>query len=261
MIVVTFALPAESSAFIRSLKNIRRDGAVLRGNLERQTSNAEGRRLNLPSPYPLPQGEEGAAAPSEEKYDIQSGICILHTGVGAARCEERLGNFLRNETPELLIASGFCGGTKDELHPGDLVIADNASDLSKKARAILPGAVIGKIHSADRIVDRPVDRYEIGREHGAIAIDMETETIARICAARSIPVLALRVVSDSPAAPFPMPPSVLFDIEKQRTNFFLLFSYIARNPSSGINLAQFAKQIARAKTKLADALCAVINEL
>ena len=33
MIVVTFALPAESSAFIRSLKNVKRVGAVVRGEL------------------------------------------------------------------------------------------------------------------------------------------------------------------------------------------------------------------------------------
>ena len=227
MIVVTFALPTESSAFIRSLKNVKRDGAVARGDLEHRTSN----------------------------------ICVLHTGVGAVKCEERLGNFLRHEKPELLIASGFCGGTNDELQPGVLVIADNASEPSQQARAILPGAVFGKIHSADRIIDLAADRYEIGREHGAIAIDMETETIVRLCAKRSIPVLVLRVVSDSPAAPFPMPPSVLFDIEKQRTNFLLLLSYVARNPASAYDLARFARQIARAKRKLRDALCAVLGNI
>ena len=227
MIVVTFALPTESSAFIRFLKNVRRDGAVVRGNVEHRTSD----------------------------------ICAVHTGVGAAKCEERLGNFLRTETAELLIASGFCGGTTDELHPGDLVIADDASDLSRKARAILPAAVIGKIHSADRIVDPAVDRYMIGREHGAIAIDMETKTIARLCAERSIPVLALRVISDSPSAPFPAPPNVLFDIEKQRTDFLQLVSYIARNPISTIRLIEFSKQVALAKSKLADALVVVLHGL
>jgi nucleoside phosphorylase len=227
MIVVTFALPTESSAFVRFLENVRRDGVVVRGNVEHRTSD----------------------------------ICVVHTGVGAAICEERLGNFLRAETPELLIASGFCGGTTDEVHPGDLVIADDASDLSRKARAILPDAVVGKIHSADRIVDPAVDRYAIGREHGAIAIDMETKTITRLCADRSIPVLALRVISDSPAAPFPAPPNVLFDMEAQRTKFAALVAYLARDPASAVRLAQFSQQITRAKTKLADALCAVIHEL
>lgn len=229
MTVVTFALPAESSAFIRLLKGIRRDGAILRGTLENRTKQ----------------------------------VCVLHTGVGASRCEKRVGNFFRDEKPQLLIASGFCGGTSDELRPGDLVIADNASEptLLAKARVTLPNARIGKIHSADRIIDPAADRYAIGREHGAVAVDMETETVARLCAAESIPMLALRVVSDSPGAPFPAPPNVLFDIEKQRTDFSRLFSYIARNPTSALSLAHFSNQIARAKTKLANALTAVMAVL
>jgi nucleoside phosphorylase len=236
MIAVTFALPAESSAFIRLLKGVRRDGALLRGNIQRPTPNVQGPTLN---------------------------VCVLHTGVGAAKCAERIGDFLGAEKPDLLIASGFCGGTNDELQPGDLVIAENAStsDLVQKAREKLSGAIVGKIHSTDRIIDPAADRYAIGREHAAIAVDMETETIWRLCAAESIPMLALRVVSDSPAAPFPAPPNVLFDIEKQRTDFSRLLGYIARNPIFAIRLAEFSKQITAAKAKLGDALCAVLRAL
>jgi uridine phosphorylase len=236
MIAVTFALPAESSAFICLLKGVKRDGALLLGNIERRTPNVELRTLQL---------------------------WVLYTGVGATKCAQRVENFLHAKKPELLIASGFCGGTNDELQPGDLVIAENASNLEllQKAREILSGAVVGKIHSADRIIDPATDRYATGREHGAVAVDMETETIAWLCAAESIPMLALRVVSDSPAAPFPAPPDVLFDIEKQRTDFSRLLGYIARNPASAIRLAEFSKHIAIAKTKLAAALSSIIAAL
>jgi adenosylhomocysteine nucleosidase len=234
MIAVTFALPAESSAFIRALHGVKRDGSLVKGDFQRPTSNAQRSTLD---------------------------VSVLHTGVGAAKCAERVGNFLNRQRPEVLIASGFCGGTNDELQPGDLVIAENASDpgLVQKAREILFRVKVGKIHSADRVIDPATDRYAIGREHAAIAVDMETETIARICAAESIPMLGLRVVSDSPGAPFPAPPNVLFDIEKQRTDFSLLFGYIVRNPQSALRLAQFSKQVTSSKTKLADALCAVLS--
>jgi nucleoside phosphorylase len=236
MIAITFALPAESSAFIRLLKGVRRDGALLWGNIERRTPNVEHRTLHL---------------------------CILHTGVGTTKCAERLENFLHTKKPDLLIASGFCGGTNDELKPGDLVIVENASnpELLLKAREILPGAMVGKIHSADCIIDPAADRYAIGRERDAIVVDMETETIGRICTEKSIPLLALQAVSDSPGAPFPAPPDVIFDIEKQRTDFSLLFRYIARNPSASLDLARFSKQIATVKTKLADALVLVLRNL
>jgi nucleoside phosphorylase len=183
--------------------------------------------------------------------------------MGAVKCEERLGIFLAREKPQLLIASGFCGGTKDELQPGDLVIDENKStpELSRKARAVLTDAIVGKIYSADRVIDPTADRYEIGREHGAIAIDMETETIARICLEQSVPLLILRVVSDSPSAPFPAPPNVLFSLEKQRTDYFPLLRYIVRKPSIIKSLTQFSQQITHAKTKLAEALCTLLFAL
>jgi len=229
MIAVTFALAAESSAFIRLLKGAKRDGGIWRGTLENR----------------IPE------------------VCVLHTGVGASQCEKRVGNLLRDERPQLLIASGFCGGTNDEVQPGDLLIADNVSEptLLAKARGTLPDARIGKIYSAERMIDPAADRYAIGRAHDAVAVDMESETIAKLCAAESIPVLALRVVSDSPRAPFPAPPNVLFDIEKQRTDFSRLLGYIARNPRSALSLARFSHQITRAKARLADALTAVIAAL
>ena len=236
MILVTFALPAESSAFVRSLKNVKRDRATVCGDLEDHP--------------PL-------------HTDHSRSLCVLHIGVGEKECENRLCNFLRKTQPRLLIASGFCGGTSDDRHPGDLVIAANASnpELLRKTKAILPGAIVGRIYSAERIVDPAMDRYAIGREQGAIAIDMETETIARICAEKSIPMLGLRVVSDCPAAPFPAAPHILFDIEKQRIDLLRLFGYIACNPASIIQLVGFSRQIRMAKAKLADALVAVLRAL
>jgi nucleoside phosphorylase len=234
MIAVTFALPAESSAFVRRLAKIQRMGSVVQGELVNQTLNLESQTL-----------------------------CVVHTGVGASECRKRLGIFLKNEQPRLLISSGFCGGATDEISPGDLVMAENYSDaeLGQKARAALTDVTIGKLFSADEVIDPVMDRYAIGRKHGAMAIDMETETIARLCAAKNIPMLGLRVVSDSPAAPFPAPPNVLFDVQAQRTKFSKLFAHLAREPAAAMRLAKFSKQIAAARERLADTLCTVIPVL
>lgn len=227
MIAVTFALPAESSAFVRSLEQRERSGFVVKGSIA---------------------GKE---------------ITILHTGVGSLKCEERLMEFLLRNKPNVIVSTGFCGGTSDELKPCDLIIAENFSDktLMERAREILDEVVTGKIFSADRVIDPAADRYAIGREHGALAIDMETATIARLSADSAVPMLALRVISDSPAAPFPAPPEVLFDVETQRTKLTSLFTHLARNPKAVAQLADFSKRITLVKTKLADALCTLVREL
>lgn len=230
MIAVTFALPAESSAFVRQLTNVRREGWIVRGDLPQKT----------------------AATTTQ--------VCVLHTGVGSKVAGARLSEFLAKEKPSLLISSGFCGATRDEVVPGTILIATNYSDaqLAPRTQELLPDALSGKIFSADHVVDPALDRYAIGREHGAVAIDMETEIIAQIANEKGIPMLSLRVVSDSPAAPFPAPPRVLFSVAAQRTEFSQLAGYLTRHPSAIVRLARFSRQVALAKIRLADALVKVI---
>ena len=235
MIAVTFALPTESSVFVRRLSNAKRDSVGSRGCLE----------------Y------------SRAGKILQREVSVFHTGVGASECERRLGEFLKTAHPRVLISSGFCGGTGDELAPGDLIIAENYSDaaLTKRARTACVGATIEKLFSTNKVIDSTADRYAVARKHGALAIDMETESIARICKAKSVPMLALRVVSDSPSAPFPAAPQLLFDMEAQRTKYSRLLGHLVRHPVTAIRLATFSRQIALARKKLADALCAVIAAL
>ncbi len=189
-------------------------------------------------------------------------VVVVHTGVGARSCEKRLAEFLKRKTPRLLISSGFCGGTSDDLKPGDIVVAENYSTpaLLKQVRA-RPSIHLGTLFSSERVIDAVQDRYQIGRTQGAITIDMETETIARLAGEVHIPLLSLRAVSDSPQWPFPAPPTVLFDLEAQRTRYWPLLSYLARHPRAVISLAAFSRQIAAAKVKLAAELRAVLSLL
>src|SRR5947207_8336329 len=102
-------------------------------------------------------------------------------------------------------------------------------------------------------------RERIARESGVSAVDMEPEFIARACVAHGIPLLALRVITDTPAQPFPAPPSVLFNIQQQRTDIAMLAKFFLAHPTRMPALIQFARRIARAKRILASALNAVVQ--
>ena len=102
MIAVTFALPAESSEFLRRLRD--RTGAernglrIVRGNMADQM------------------------------------IEVLHTGVGEKVCRQRIGNFLENQQFDILISTGFAGAVNDELQVGDLLLARNFSTRLTRAK-------------------------------------------------------------------------------------------------------------------------------
>jgi hypothetical protein len=90
---------------------------------------------------------------------------------------------------------------------------------------------------------------------------METEFIAYACAAHDIPLLALRVITDTPTEPFPAPPRVLFDIQKQRTRIVALARFFFAHPRSVPGLVRFAKRIARARKILSNALVRIVPDL
>jgi nucleoside phosphorylase len=212
MLAVTFALPNESSEFVRLLGG-RHEEAI-----------------------------------------------VFHTGVGEKACRARIEPFLDSQSFDVLISSGFAGGTDPSLGVGDLLLAENFSDpqLLARAQAVIVSRV-GRLFTAARVVES--DRAQLARANGAAAVDMETEWIARACAARKIPLLSLRAISDSVAAPFPLPPAVLFNLDRQRTNVRALGVHLICHPTAIVRLVRFARQIALARRNLAAALMILLRSL
>jgi len=233
MIAVSFALPAESSGFAARLR-------------EKQSATC------------------GDMKVIHGKVANQS-VAMLHTGVGRKSCESKIDNFLRAQQPRILISSGFAGGVREDLEVGDLILAENFSDrrlLSTAERVLRDRNVdTGKLFTSKTIVDSVAERDKVARVNGAMAVDMETEAIAQACAARGIPLLALRAISDTPRQPFPAPLNVLFDIERQQMDTSRLASYLLKHPIAIWRLIRFARQIARARESLTNAIATVVAAL
>jgi adenosylhomocysteine nucleosidase len=229
MIGVTFALAAESSDLRRRLQAVQRHDNLLSGKI----------------------GDRD--------------VTILHTGVGAKNCNARLEILLHKTRPRLVISSGFAGAVSEELRVGDLILAENFSNpgLLASAERILRDhqPTMVKLFTSTSIVDSVAERNEIARRAGAAAVDMETGAIVAVCNAHGVPLLSLRGISDTASQPFPMPPSVLFDIERQQTSYGRLSAYLLRHPASIWRLFRFARQVARVRAALTDAIIDLIRGL
>ena len=233
MIAITFALPTESS-LVRSLLTHKRsepcgDGTIIFGEFNYLE------------------------------------VALFHTGVGRKSCEAKIDNFIEAVRPKLLISSGFAGGVVEDLQAGDLILAENVSDpqLISSARRILAdrNTRVVKLFTSTSIVDSIAERNEIARASGASAVDMETEIIARACAARTVPLLSLRAISDALNEPFPAPMRVLFDIERQRTSYIKLLIYFCAHPAAISSLLRFGRRTAHARDALTQAIVAVATAL
>jgi len=230
MIAVTFALPAESSELIRRLQNrSQKNGLtkVVSGSLRGKN------------------------------------VVVLHTGVGAKISRQRIADFLKEHSPDLLISAGFAGALTNELNVADLLLAKNFSTPASfaKAEAALSGSPVhtGKLTTTATMIDSFAERDALARNTGAIAVDMETEIIAAACAGGVIPMLSLRAVTDTVRHPFPAPAHILFDLEKQETNLAQLWFYLLKHPAALGRLAAFARRVTRVRRSLTEALEVLIQ--
>jgi adenosylhomocysteine nucleosidase len=224
MIAITFALPAESSDFVRLLA-------------QRATSAREG----------VIHGQIHGRS-----------VAVFHTGVGEKSSRARIEKFLRPQQFKYLISTGFAGALDPELRVGDLFFSENFSSPELMSSSRLDIAddrlFMGKLSTVPAVVDSKSERDRLAAESGGEAVDMETEFIAAACAAQRIPMLSLRVISDTPAEPFPAPPGVLFDLERQKTNFGRLAFHLVTHPGAVVRLNAFRRRIGLARQSLTSAL-------
>jgi nucleoside phosphorylase len=233
MIAITFALPTESSAIVSRLSkrtNIVHDGmTTIRG------------------------------------YIAANEVEILHTGVGGSMCGRCIEKFLRDQDFKFLISAGFAGALIHAFKIGDLILAANFSDpqLLQAAQRMLDGRSVHtlKLSTVPTMIDCNADRAALAASSGAVVVDMETKSIADACALRRIPLLSVRVISDTPEEPLPAPAKVLFDIQRQRTPFSRLATYAATHPSVIGRLLRFQRKIAKTREILAEALVALVSRL
>ena len=165
---------------------------------------------------------------------------------------------LRRERFQYLISAGFAGALEKELRIGHLLVAENFSSpqLLRSPHLDLAddGLFLGKLLTVSGVLESNAEREQVAAKTGAAAVDMETEFIAEACADHALPILSLRAISDTPSEPFPAPAHVLFNVEKQKTDFTRLAFYLATHPSAFSKLNAFRVRVAVAQKALAATL-------
>ena len=105
-----------------------------------------------------------------------------------------------------LISFGVSGGLAPDLEPGTCVIGSSiisstgthATDhaWSKRLVDTLPNTVYGPLMGVPAPVADPSAKRALHMQTGAVAVDMESHVVAGVAAARGLPMVAIRVVTD-----------------------------------------------------------------
>ena len=153
-------------------------------------------------------------------------IVAMQCGIGKVNAAIGTLTLLNNFKPELVINTGVAGGASQDAHVMDVIVG---SSIAYHDVWCGPGTIYGEasgyplyFYSDNRFSSLIPERADIKRGlicsgdkfiasleevqtiqkafPQVLAVDMESATIAQVCYLRKIPVLVMRVISDSPGA-------------------------------------------------------------
>jgi len=112
-----------------------------------------------------------------------------------------------NPKPAWALLAGYSGSLSPAVFPGEVVIASavagapdgNHSPSLKLQVAPQPDLTIhtGPLCTSPRLIATPTEKKSLGKQTGALAVDMESAAFAGICNRFKIPWAVVRVVFDS----------------------------------------------------------------
>ena len=105
-----------------------------------------------------------------------------------------------------IISFGVAGGLAPQLRPGTCVVGSavlsesnrmpTSREWSQKLLQAIPGAVSGMLLGVAAPVAHPDEKRALYLQTGAIAVDMESHTVAAVGLSHELPVAAIRVITD-----------------------------------------------------------------
>ncbi len=153
-------------------------------------------------------------------------IVAMKCGIGKVNAAIGTLTLLNHYAPELVINTGVAGGASQEAHIMDVIVGETIAYhdvwcgpstqygeasgyplyFESDSRFIeliptRPDVKRGLICSGDKFIASIEEVQAIQKAFPQVlAVDMESATIAQVCYLRKIPILVMRVISDSPGA-------------------------------------------------------------
>jgi adenosylhomocysteine nucleosidase len=160
------------------------------------------------------------------------------------------------------LSAGFSGALRPEARVGHLVLATDVVNSAGQVWPVTwtPDVVFprGRLLCMPELVADTGEKQRLGQCYQAIAVDMETATLARFCHAHRVPFGCLRVISDD--LDTPLSPRLSTLLCGGQVSPLRLAAALLRRPALLIELWRLARSTRRAAWILAQGLRELLSQ-
>jgi adenosylhomocysteine nucleosidase len=197
-------------------------------------------------------------------------VLVVETGIGQRNVAGALDWLLAKPmlenvpyAPTLMIYAGFAGALREDVEVGDVVLADEVVDMQGRRWTPTwpehlpdgpwkPPLHRGRLLTMDRLVGSSGEKRQLGEQHQAIAVDMESAVFAERCTRAGIPFACVRAISDRVATS--LTPALVGLLEGGDVSTWRVLQALARQPRLLPEFLRLARDTNRASEQLGIAL-------
>lgn len=195
-------------------------------------------------------------------------IVIGESGAGFANARRVTESLIDAHTPDWILSCGFSGALLDEMKIGHIVVPDDIVDMHGQEYRVdlkMPvdperGLFGGRILTADEIVRLVDDKKALAETYGAVAVDLESLSVAKVCAEQKMKFLAVRAISDDLSQDLPKEILSIFG-STGTVRVGAALGAVWKRPGSAKDMWHLRNNAKLAAERLADFLDGVVRQL
>jgi len=137
------------------------------------------------------------------KTAISRRVRVLITGMGETNASRVVLKYFQTDQPKMVLSCGFAGALNPRLAVGAVLISSD-EDFPFRSQLISSGAQPATFFCAKQVATLAREKSALRAQSGRDAVEMESETIRRLCRERGISSATLRVISDAADEDLPL---------------------------------------------------------
>ena len=197
---------------------------------------------------------------------LPEGKLVKLSGIGPKQARLAAEALVENGAT-ILLSWGIAGGIHASLSAGSLILPQRvlSSDQStfftdaawhERLRTRLSGSLdlhMGPLIQSPTVISTPSEKTALSKKSGAVAVDMESGSVAQVAALAGIPFMAIRAICDPLNTTIPANARIDID-ERGRLQPLCFLRNIARHPREFIHLVRLVRGFRAARITLAAVL-------
>lgn len=198
-------------------------------------------------------------------------VALITTGPGAKSAYVGTEALILGHRPRWIVAAGFAGALVETIQRLDFILPDRILDTTGRSLQVglklEPGTAetnrlhVGPLLSLPELVRSSQKRRELASQHGALAADLESFSVAEVCRQHQVPMWVVKIVTDGVDDQLPPEVAYLMKPRKWTEKLGAVAGAIWNRPSSVKDMWRLNELSLRASDRLAVFLISMIRSL